>query len=85
MPLDRREARVEIIGDALRREHRDRMRPQMRVERVAHGVGVPILGEIDMGDLAERVHAGIGAPGAVHTTRSPANAATAVGEHALHR
>ena len=61
MPRTRRETRVEIVGDALGREHRDRMRPQMRVERIAHGVGVPVLGEIDMRDLAERMDAGIGA------------------------
>ena len=39
VPLHRREARVEIVRHALGREDRDRMRPQMRVERVAHGVG----------------------------------------------
>jgi hypothetical protein len=38
----------------------------MRVERVAHRVDVPVLGEIDMRHLATRVHAGIGAPGALH-------------------
>ena len=42
------------------------MRAQMRVERIAHGVGVAVLGEIDMRDLAERVHAGVGAAGALH-------------------
>ena len=62
--LDRREARVEVVGDLLGREHRDRMRAQMRVERIAHGVASPVLGEIDMRDLAERMHAGVGAPGA---------------------
>ena len=38
----------------------------MGVERVAHGVGVPVLGQIDMSHLAARVHAGIGAAGALH-------------------
>ena len=64
MPLDRREARVEICRGAFGGEHRDRLRPQMKVDRVAHRVGVPVLGEIDMRDLAERMHAGIGAAGA---------------------
>ena len=64
VPLHRREARVEIVRHPLGRDHRHRMRPQMRGERVAHGVGVPFLREIDMRDLAERMHAGIGAAGA---------------------
>ena len=38
----------------------------MEIDRVAHVVGVPVLGEIDMRDLAQRMHAGIGAAGAVH-------------------
>ena len=40
MPLHRRHARVEIVRHALGRQHRHRMRPQMRIERVAHGVGL---------------------------------------------
>ena len=32
---------------ALGGEHRDRMRPQMRVKRVADGVGLPVFGEIE--------------------------------------
>ena len=62
--LDRREARIEIRRAAFRGEHRDRLRPQMEIDRVAHIVGIPLLGEIDMRDLTERVHAGIGASGA---------------------
>ena len=42
------------------------MRPQMRIERVAHRVGSPVARQIDMRDLPERVHAGIGAAGALH-------------------
>ena len=38
----------------------------MRIERIAHGVGVPVLREIDMRHLRARVHAGIGAAGALH-------------------
>ena len=38
----------------------------MRVERVANRIGVPVLAQIDMRDLAARVHAGIGAAGALH-------------------
>ena len=56
MAPDRRGARVEIVGDTFGRENGDRMRAQMRIERVAHGVGIPVLREIDMGDL-RRAHA----------------------------
>ena len=38
----------------------------MEIDGVAHIVAVPVSGEIDMGDLAERMDAGIGAAGAVH-------------------
>jgi hypothetical protein len=34
---------------------------QMRVERALHGVGRPVAGKIDMGDLAPGMDAGIGA------------------------
>ena len=69
MALLRREARVEVVRHLLGRDHRDRMRTQMRVDGIAHRVGVPVLGEIDMRDLAERMHAGVGAPGAVRRSR----------------
>ena len=75
--LGRGEARVEVIRRHLGREDRNRMRPQMRVQGVAHRVGVPRLGEIEMTDLSERVHAGVGAPGAVDAHFSPQNASTA--------
>ena len=49
----------------------------MRVERIAHGVGVPVLRQIDMRDLPARVHAGVGAPGALHQSFSPDSASIA--------
>src|SRR4029079_10316372 len=66
MPLHRRGAGVEVVAHALGRQHRDRMRPQLRVERVANGVGFPVAAQIDMRDLATRVYAGIGAAGALY-------------------
>ena len=62
--LYRRETRVEVVGHVLGGEHGDRLRAQMEIERVAHGIVVPVLGEVDMRHLAERVHAGVGAAGA---------------------
>ena len=41
------------------------MRPQMRVQPVADGVGLPVARELDAGHLPARVHAGIGAAGTV--------------------
>ncbi len=85
MALDRREARIEIGRHLFRREHGDRLRPQMEIDRVAHIIGVPILGKIDMGDLAERMHAGIGAPGAEHGDAFAGKSRDRFGQHALHR
>ena len=56
----------------------------MRVERVAHGVGVPVLGQIDMGDLPARVHAGIGAAGALHVRAFARQRRDRRRQHALH-
>jgi hypothetical protein len=64
--LDRRGAGIEAVRHPLGGQDRHRVRAQMRVERIAHGVGIPVLHEIDMRDLAARVHAGIGAAGALH-------------------
>ena len=85
MPPDRRETGVEVAGDALRAEHRDRMRAHMRIQCVAHGVAVPIPGEIDMGDLAERMHARIGAPGTGDDRPLAGKCQDGIGDDALHR
>ena len=42
-------------------QDRDRVWPQHRVQRVADLVVGPILDEVEMGDLTERMDAGIGA------------------------
>ena len=55
----------------------------MCVEGVAHGVVVPILAEIDMGDLAERVNAGVGASGARDDRGLAGECVNGVGDHAL--
>ena len=57
----------------------------MKVDGVAHGVDVPILGKIDVGDLAERVHAGIGAAGALQRDALAGKRCDRFGDHALHR
>ena len=60
------------------------MRPQMRVERVAHGVGLPVPGEIDMSNLRARMHAGIGTAGALHRRFFTCQRLDRGHQHALH-
>ena len=57
----------------------------MGVERVAHGIGRPVAGEIDMGDLAERMDAGIGAPGALDRDRLAGEGGDRLLDRLLHR
>jgi hypothetical protein len=66
MALARREPRIEVVRDVLDCQHRDRVRPQMGIDGIADGVGVPGPGEVDMRHLAERVHARIGASCPLH-------------------
>ena len=61
------------------------MRPQVRVDGIAHLVGAPVFREIDMRDLAQRMHARIGAAGARDPHGMAAQRRESIGEHALHR
>jgi len=85
MTFDRREARVEIQRRALHGEHRDRLRPQMEIDGVAHGLGVPVLAKIDMRDLAKRMHAGIGPSGGADDGLFARERGNRGGENALDR
>ena len=85
VPLDRRKARVEAVRRPLGLEDGNRMRPQMRVQGVAHRVFLPLFGEIEVTDLAERMYAGVGAPCAVHAHLFPAKRFDRGCQHALHR
>lgn len=69
MALRRRKPRVEAVRYDLREEHADRLRPKMRVCSITHRIGPPIAIEIDVCHLVCRVHARIGAPGAVDAHR----------------
>ena len=62
VPRCGREARVEIVRRTLAGEHADRVGPNLRVQRFAHLPWLPVLGEIEMRDLGQRMHARIGAP-----------------------
>ena len=77
-------ARVERIVYALGRNHGDRVRTKVRVEGVAHGILPPVPRQIDVADLAERVHAGVGAPGALYADRFAAEALRRIHQQPLH-
>ena len=56
---------VEIGVHALGLENRDRMGMKQRVETLAEAERLPCAFKVDMRDLAQRMHAGVGAPRAV--------------------
>ena len=51
------EARIEIGSHGLAGEDRDRIRPQHRIQGIAHGVVRPFLGEVEMSNLAKSMAA----------------------------
>ncbi len=85
VPADRRMARVESVGDRLGKEDRHRLWPKMRVEPVAQLVARPFALKIEMRDLAERVHAGVGAPGAAERRRFAGQTVERLLDRLLHR
>src|SRR6185312_14936136 len=60
-------------------------RPQMMVERAADRVFGLLARQVEMRDLRERVHPGIGATGAVHNHALAAEFCDRVFERGLHR
>lgn len=74
---------MEILADLLGFQDSDRVRAQMRIERVGD-LGRAVLLEIDMGDLASGVHAGIGAARAEHFDGAAIEIGGGRFEHALH-
>ena len=85
MALHGGKPRLEIVGHDLGTEHADRMRPQMRVQPVAQAARRKRLFDIAMGDLPQRMHAGIGAARAVHANLFAADRLDRVFQRALHR
>ena len=51
---------VEVAGDPLGLKHGNGGRFQVKVDGIAHGAGIVVLGQIQMGHLAQRMDAGIG-------------------------
>src|SRR5258708_22199121 len=84
MAFDRGKPGVKRGTRLLGRDDRNRMRTKMRIEGVAHGVLVPILRQIHMADLTERVHTGVGAPGALYADLLAAEALGCRRQQSLH-
>src|SRR5258706_7026289 len=61
------------------------MRPQMRVQAVAKASGHKMFRNIALRDVPERVHAGVGAAGAVNANRLAADRLDRGLQRALHR
>jgi hypothetical protein len=57
----------------------------MRIQRIAHRAGIEIAREIDMRHLPERMHAGVGAAGALHRRVFAAEICDGCLQDALHR
>ena len=57
------EAGVEVGGGLARLQDGDRGGAEVEVERTGEALGQPGAGEVEMGDLAQRVDAGVGAAG----------------------
>ena len=85
VPLLGREARLEIIGHDVGAEHADRMRAQMRIQAVAKPARRKRLRDVAMRDLAQRMHAGIGAARAMHAHVLAADRLDRRFQRALHR
>ncbi len=60
------EAGVEVACRLSTLEHDDRQRLQVEIHRVAHAERLPRLGEIEVGNLAQRMNAGVGSPRPFH-------------------
>src|ERR1700704_738419 len=85
MPSLCRKPRLEGIWHDPGTEHADRMRPQMRVQAVAKASRHKMFRDIAMRDLPQRVHAGVGAAGAVNANVLAADRLDRGFQRALHR
>src|SRR5579884_1899740 len=74
MARDRRETRLEVRADLFRRQDCNRRRLQMCIQGVAQTIAAPIARQIDMRDLAARVHARVSSAGGMYDARFAAYA-----------
>src|SRR5262249_12923539 len=84
MPLDGGKARIEARVHPFGTEDGDGMRAEVGIQRVADRIRVPFLAQIDVSNLTQRMHAGVGATGAVDGGPLPAEAFERGRQHALH-
>ncbi len=81
--LARREAGMKTHVDGFRPQNGHRVGLHMEIECVAHRLAIGGFVEVDMGDLAERMHAGIGAASDVGDHPLAAEAEDGALEHFL--
>ena len=85
MARPRGKARLELVADGARRQHGYGARAQMRVDGVAQPVLAPDAREVDMSDLPQRMHAGVGAAGAMHDAARAVDGENRLLQPLLHR
>ncbi len=78
-------ARVEVVGDALDLQHRDRMGNEPGVQALAEPKGRPVARKIDMRDLARRMDPRVGAPRSVRGRAIAGHGEDRALERLLHR
>ena len=76
---------MEVVVHGIGAEDRYRRLAQIVVERIAHRIGVAVAPDVAMGHLGERMHAGIGAAGAIQVHRLAAESLQGRLYFTLHR
>ena len=76
-------ARVEARIGQRARQHHDRQRANVEVDRVAHRARRPVARKLEVRHLSQRVDAGIGPPGAAHARLLAGEAADCLDERTL--
>src|ERR1700732_2500027 len=84
MPFDGGEPGVEVRRRAFGGEYHDRLRAQVEIDGVAHGLAFPVLSEIDMRHLAQSMQRGVGPSGGADYNPLAGEGCNRIGEDGLH-
>src|SRR5262245_45211718 len=82
---ERTAPRIETVGGKVAVEYRDGFGLEVKIDGRPHGSGRPIPGQIEVGDLSQRVYSSVGAPGTVHRDVFTRQAIDRLGQPPLHR
>ena len=85
MARQRTASRIEAVTGKGAVEDRHGLGLEVKIDRRTHGSGWPVSYQIEMGDLSQRVDAGVGAPGAVYGHAFTRQAIDRLGQAPLHR